>query len=79
MECKEDRGEGRLELSVKNLCADYATQEQLADIKNLVEKKFVTKCLTEPVEAKSDQHLRGKYIYILFILSQVLLCLGVPS
>merc|ERR1712179_350644 len=58
MECKEDRGEGRLELSVKNLCAHYATQEQLADIKNLVEKKFVTNCLTEPVEAKADQPLR---------------------
>jgi len=58
MECKEDRGEGRLELSVKNLCADYATWEQVADLENLVENFFVTNCVTEPIEAKSDRPLR---------------------
>jgi len=57
VECKEDMGDARLELSVKNFCA-IATKEQVAEIKDLLEKTSEKKCDTESVEAKINQPVR---------------------
>ena len=59
LECKENGGEARLELSMKNFCAQYVTQHEVEEIKNLVEKTFLKDCKTDSSEQTSNQLLRG--------------------
>jgi len=51
IECKEDGGKARMTLGMENFCADYATQEQVEEIKDLLVKAFEPNCETADHES----------------------------
>ena len=58
LECMEEMGEARLLLSMKNFCAEYATQEQVEEIKGLIEKIVEKSCNTDG-SVKDNKSLPG--------------------
>ena len=50
LECMEEMGEAKLLLNMKNFCAEYATQEQVEEIKGLIEKTDEKSCYTDGSE-----------------------------
>ena len=44
MECKDSKRGAKLVFRLKNYCADYVTQEQVVEIKNLLEDREENHC-----------------------------------
>ena len=59
LECMEQMGETKLLLNMKNFCAEYATQEQVEDIKDLIEKTIEKSCYTEG-SGEANTSVQGK-------------------
>ena len=58
IDCVEETpGNAKMVLSVKNYCEDYATKEQLEDIKEMMLEimKAESECQEENVESKDDK------------------------
>ena len=54
VECKEEDGEARMVLGMENFCAEYATQEQVEEIKDLLVNTFEDVCGTADSVTESE-------------------------
>ena len=60
VECKEEEGKARMILGMENFCAEFGTQEQVEEIKDLLGKSMEQKCETaSPVDTVSNKSGQG--------------------